>query len=187
MQKGGHDVGSHTDEHLPFANSETMTDENDVSSVYTSLSEEEVEERTVDLMTSYNKLESIIGDVEIDGNKALTRIFRPPTLAMSKIGMKSIFDMGFTHIVSGDFNTGDYEAASAEELSNTILKGILRDDGTYTQLQNGSVLVLHMLDDTDSPNSKNDITAEALDIVIPKLLEEGYHFARLSQYLSDDE
>ncbi|KXG77007.1 polysaccharide deacetylase family protein [Thermotalea metallivorans] len=184
---GGHDIGSHTDAHLPFANSQSFQGEDDVKSVFISLSEEEISSRKEDLWTSYNKLQSVIGDIEIDGIPALNKIFRPPTLAMSKEGMKAILDMGFTYIVSGDFSTHDYAAENAMELASTILTGIQRRNGSYKTLGNGSIIILHMSDDSDMPNRENDITAEALDIVIPKLLEEGYRFVRLSEYLSDEE
>jgi len=32
---------------------------------------------------------------------------------------------------------------------------------------------------------KEDVTAKALDIAIPQLIEQGYHFARLNDYLSE--
>ncbi|SHO53952.1 polysaccharide deacetylase family protein [Anaerocolumna xylanovorans] len=184
IAEGGHDVGSHTDEHLPFADSKTLQAEDDVKGEYTSITKREAAKRKADLQLSYNKLLSVIGDVEVGGKPALTTIFRPPTLAMSKLGMEAILDMGFSHIVSGDFDPHDYAAKDAQELADRILNGIKLEDGSVRGLNNGSVIVLHMSDDSSTPNNKNDITAEALDIVIPKLLQQGYSFARLSRYLS---
>jgi peptidoglycan/xylan/chitin deacetylase (PgdA/CDA1 family) len=178
----GHDIGSHTDNHLPFANTYGIQSEDDTSTVYTNLSDAEIKVRKDDLLISYNKLQSIVGDVEVDGISSLNKIFRPPTLAMSKSGMEAVFDMGFSHIVSGDSTIHDYEAKSSEELVDSIELSILNENTSY--LKNGSILVFHMSDDSNVPNTTNDITAEALDIVIPKLLEEGYEFAKLSQYLS---
>ncbi len=186
IAEDGHDVGSHTDQHLSFANSNDAQGEDDVSAMYTPISGEEAAARKKDLLLSYNKLQSVIGDVETNGIPMLNKIFRPPTLAMSKIGMVTILDMGFDYIVSGDFSTHDYEANDAGELADEILNGILREDGSKKTLQNGSILVLHMSDDGSIPTGDNDITAEALDSAIPKLLEEGYQFAKLSDYLSGE-
>lgn len=186
IAQSGHDVGSHTDKHLPFADSSTRQTEDDVKGEYTSITEKEAAERKADLQISYNKLLSVIGDVKVNGKAALTTIFRPPTLAMSKRGMEAILDMGFSHIVSGDFSPHDYEAKNANDLAAELLKGIPLKDGSLRTIQNGSVIVLHMSDDSNTPNNENDITAEALDIVIPKLLQEGYRFARLSQYLTGE-
>jgi peptidoglycan/xylan/chitin deacetylase (PgdA/CDA1 family) len=179
----GHDVGSHTDEHRPFANTDIFISEDDTTSIYTSLSYDELLLRKKDLSVSYYKLQSIIGDVEVDGSPALTKIFRPPTLAMSKGGMEAIFDMGFDYIVSGDFSTHDYEAKDKYELADKIINGIVKTDGSVYTLQNGSVLVMHMSDDTTTPSSEADLTAAALDMVIPILLKNGYEFGRISDYL----
>lgn len=186
IAEDGHDVGSHTNQHLPFADSNTKLDEDDINGEYTSITEKEAAERKLDLQLSYKKLVSVIGDVQINGKSALTTIFRPPTLAMSKRGMETILDMGFSHIVSGDFDPHDYAAKDAKELADKILNGIEDEDGSVRTLQNGSVIVMHMSDDSSTPNNRNDITAEALDMVIPKLLERGYSFARLSQYLTEE-
>jgi peptidoglycan/xylan/chitin deacetylase (PgdA/CDA1 family) len=43
-----------------------------------------------------------------------------------------------------------------------------------------------MSDDSFNPTPAADVTAQGLDIAIPKLLAEGYRFARLSDYLSDN-
>ncbi len=180
----GHDIGSHTDEHRPFANTDIFISEDDTTSIYTSLTFDELLLRKNDLSVSYYKLRSIIGDVEVDGSPALTKIFRPPTLAMSKGGMEAILDMGFDYIVSGDFSTHDYEAEDKYELVDKILNGLVRADGSVYKLQNGSVLVMHMSDDSTTPSSEADITAAALDMVIPILLENGYEFGRISDYLN---
>lgn len=183
----GHDIGSHTDGHNPFANSDIFISEYDTSLIYTSLTYDELLLRKEDLSTSYYKLQSIIGDVDVNGLPALTKIFRPPTLAMSKGGMEAIFDMGFDYIVSGDFSTHDYEANNSNELAKKILSGIVKNDGSTYQLRNGSILVMHMSDDTSTPISTADITAEALDIVIPILLADGYKFGRVSDYLNEEQ
>lgn len=186
IAEAGHDVGSHSDEHYPFAISNNTEDEIDTSKQYSSLTKEEIELRRKDLTLSYNKLKSIIGDIEIDGTPALTKTFRPPTLAMSKEGIHTILDAGFSYIVSGDFSTRDYEDTDPRDLIDKFLNGISLRDGSKRTLQNGSIIILHMSDDSKAPTDKNDVTAEALDIVLPKLLEQGYRFAKISEYLNDD-
>ncbi|ABX42579.1 polysaccharide deacetylase family protein [Lachnoclostridium phytofermentans] len=184
IAEAGHDVGSHTDMHNPFATTDIIQDENDNRAIYYSLTDDEIKERKEDLLISYQKLLSIIGDVRFNGIPSLTKILRPPTLAMSSSGMEAILDMGFKYIVSGDFSTHDYEEVDPKALANTIMNGIKLDDGERRTLHKGSVLVMHMSDNDLMPKAQN-VTAEALDIVIPKLIAEGYQFAKLSDYLTD--
>lgn len=179
----GHDVGSHTDQHYPFALTKEEVAEDDTDALFYSISEEDALKRKEDLLISYNKLQSVIGDVSVSGKPALTKILRPPTLAMSKKGMEAIFDMGFTHIVSGDFSTGDYAMDNPEKLADNILNGMALGDGSIRTLQNGSILVLHMNDGNKELSHKPNMTAEALDIVIPVLKSQGYSFGRLSDYI----
>lgn len=183
--EAGHDIGSHTDEHLPFALTKEKVDEDDSKAVYFSITDEDAKVRQKDLVLSYNKLKSIVGDIAVDDKPILNRIFRPPTLAMSRRGMEAIFDTGFSHIVSGDFNTGDYQESDPQIIADKIINGIIKSDGGLRELQNGSVLIMHMTDGdkiiSDSPN----ITAKALDIAIPILKSKGYRFARLSDYIEE--
>lgn len=88
--EAGHDIGSHTDEHLPFALTKEKVDEDDSKAVYFSITDEDAKVRQKDLVLSYNKLKSIVGDIAVDGKPVLNRIFRPPTLAMSRRGMEAI-------------------------------------------------------------------------------------------------
>lgn len=177
----GHDVGSHSDQHLPFAFLESQPDDEITS--YRSLNSEEVSERKSDLLLSYTKLQSVIGDLYLDGRPALNTYFRPPTLAMSRSGMEGIFDLGFSYIVNGDFSTFDYEDTDPQALADKILNGLVLSGGNKRKIQNGSIIILHLNDfptkSLDSPN----VTAQALDIVIPILKSQGYRFARLSDYL----
>lgn len=187
IAKEGHDVGSHTDNHLPFAIGGNTYDEDDTSSIYFEPNKQELLERKNDLLLSYNKLQNVVGDISINNSPALTTIFRPPTLAMSKVGMEEILDMGFSYIVSGDFSTHDYEDTKPQVLVNKIINGIITSSGKLRTLQNGSILVLHMSDFKDNPLSSPNVTAEALDIAIPILKSRGYNFAKLSDYLKEDE
>ncbi|AFS79100.1 polysaccharide deacetylase [Gottschalkia acidurici 9a] len=185
IAESGHDVGSHTDNHLPFALSREQRDENDTSGLYFSLTDDDVQKRKEDLLISYNKLQAVVGDVTINGKPALTKILRPPTLAMSRIGMESIFDMGFSHIVSGDFSTHDYEDSDPNVLADKIINGMLKSSGDVQKIQNGSILVMHMSDGNKYISNEPNITAKALDIAIPILKAQGYRFSKLSDYVSE--
>ena len=97
--------------------------------------------------------------------------------------MEAIFDMGFSHIVSGDFSTHDYEDTDAEFLADKIINGMVTGSGNIRKIQNGSILVMHMSDYKNIPIHSPNVTAEALDKAIPILKSNGYSFARLSDYL----
>ncbi len=180
----GHDIGTHTDGHLPYAIYDEIKSRREKRPFYNSLTSQVEAERMADLALSYKKLCSVVGDVSANGKPVLTKIFRPPTLAMSKNGMESIFDMGFEYIVSGDFSSHDYEAKTPRQLADELLKGIKRGDGSRYSLRNGSVMVLHMSDDSNVPSADPDITAKALDLVIPELINQGYRFDKVSNYLT---
>ncbi len=142
----GHSIASHTDAHLPLSH------DTGNGRVFESITEEEAETLAEDLMLSYEKLQRIIGDIAIDGKPALVPLFRPPTLAVSKLGLETVLDCGFTWSVSGSFSTEDYKATSAKALYNTMMRNV----------RSGAVLVMHM--------SQNSVyTAEALDLMLTEL------------------
>lgn len=161
----GHAVGSHTDSHFPLSN----LDGNGKS--YSELTDEQVTTLKADLVTSYTKLQSIIGDIEIDGQPALCRIFRPPTLAVGYKGLEAVLDCGFTYSISGNYTSEDYKATSAEKLATSLKRNT----------KSGAVIIMHMSD--------NSIyTAEALDIYLTEMEQktsgERYIFCRLTDALS---
>lgn len=166
----GHQIASHTDQHMQLA------DALDASENYmASLSDAEAAKLRRDLVTSYNKLYKYVGDVEIDGKPALTPMFRPPTLAVSKIGLQQVFDVGFRYSISGAYSTGDYEASSYEDMISRLTSRSI-GNGQYVTIGNGCVVVMHMQE-----NAK--YTAQALDTMIPIWKAEGYSFARIDDYL----
>lgn len=176
----GHQIGSHTDTHFVLSNYVTTpapTSENPEAMVskYESLSVEQGLALRTDIVKSFNTLYRYIGDVSNNGVPSFSTMFRPPTLAISKVGMYQVFDVGCSYCVSGDFSTHDYEATSLDELVNTLQNGVTSWDGVH-QIQNGSVIVMHM---TESAK----YTAQALDIMIPIWQSQGYSFARLDGYL----
>lgn len=82
--------------------------------------------------------------------------------------------MGFKYAISGDVSTNDYEKKSFASLLNALKNGSPYSADDY-QVTNGSVIVMHMLE-----NAK--YTAQVLDVMIPIWQKEGYKFATIDQY-----
>lgn len=141
----GHNIGSHSNRHRPMVeqaatyggNMKPMTEK----------------EYAADVAEAYHQLLITVGDVEVNGRPALTRLFRPPTLAISKSGMKNILNAGYTYIVSGYESTDDYAAPSRQALMGALQHGVYDREG---HVRKGSIIVMHM---TDSAK----YTAEVLD------------------------
>lgn len=167
----GNEIGSHTDGHKAMA----VWNEKG-SQMKPVLSDEEY---AADVAEAYKKLVKTVGDVKVNGRYSLTRLFRPPTLAVSKAGIKGVLDAGYTFIVNGYSSTSDYEAPTTESLVGAIQEGIYTKKGV---VRSGSVIVMHM-------SQYADKTARALDIILtanerrsdsdPRKFKVG----RLSDYL----
>lgn len=168
----GHQIASHTDGHLPLADN-SDTDEN----VQVSLTEEEAQNLREDIVKSYDKLYKYTGDVIVDGKPALSKMFRPPTLAVSKSGISQIFDVGYEYSISGELATDDYKESTYEGMMENIQEERI-EGGHQIKIENGCVIVMHMQE-----NAK--YTAQVLDTMIPKWKEEGYSFARIDEYLGN--
>lgn len=168
----GHQIASHTDQHLPL--SDTMEGH---ESVAVSLTEEEAQTLRQDLVTAYDRLYRWTGDVVVDGKPALSRMFRPPTLAVSKLGLYQVFDVGYSYSISGDFSTSDYKAESYQQMLDELHFQSM-GGGKYTVIQPGSVVVMHM-------QESSKYTAQALDTMIPIWQAQGYSFARIDDYLKE--
>lgn len=168
----GHQIACHTDEHLPLSNTVEGT-----KNLAETLTDEEALTLRKDLVNAYNKLYKYTGDVVVNGRVSLSRMFRPPTLAVSKIGISQVFDVGYTYSISGDMSTDDYKATSYKDMVRQLRWGIT-DGGDHIQVHDGSIIVMHMLE-----NAK--YTAQALDTMIPYWQQKGYTFARIDDYLSE--
>ncbi len=160
----GHDIASHTDQHYSLSNA------TDKAKVYASLTDEQLVELQQDVITSWDKLVSIIGDVSYEGNPVLQKMFRSPTLSVSKGGLNVVFDLGFDYIVGGSYPSPDYNISSARALYVRLERNLYK----------GAILIMHMLDSADN-------TAQALDLLLaansrlPK--DEQYVFLKLSDSL----
>ena len=173
IAEDGHDIASHTNRHRPMVWQTANYGGN-----MTPMTEEEYAE---DVRLSYEELQKTVGDVMVDGQPVLTHYFRPPTLAISKSGIRSIMDAGFSYIVSGYESTDDYAIPSLQAMIGAISHGIYDEKGN---VRKGSILIMHMTD-------KAQYTAEALDYILtvndarddndPKKFKTG----RLSDHLKE--
>ena len=170
----GHEIGSHSDQHKPLAVRDLETGKQ--------VRTQDKEEYRQDLAATYQKLLDVTGDVVVNGKASLTRFFRPPTLAISKMGFETLFEAGFEYIVSGSTSTYDYKAENVTKLIETIKDGVYTKEGA---VKKGAVLVMHMGDSVV-------YTAMALDILLTANERKAdsdptkFKVGRLSDYLSAD-
>ncbi|MBD5516740.1 MAG: polysaccharide deacetylase family protein [Lachnospiraceae bacterium] len=156
----GHDVASHTHTHMPI-----------------DITPDQVTALQQDLVKSNRTLANVVGDTRM-----LTDYFRPPTLAVNKTGLQTIYDCGYGYIISGDVSTADYHASSVDDLYDILLNGARMDSGDRVPIQDGSVVVMHI-------NTNAVYTAQGLDRYLNYIesLPDGdpnkFNFAKLSAYL----
>lgn len=99
---------------------------------------------------------------EITGYKP--RFFRPPFILVSKEMVETI-DKPFICGIHGE----DWESSVlADKRAEMIL----------SQAEDGSIILMHDM-------TGNDETVKALDILIPKLLQEGFEFVTISKIFED--
>ena len=153
IAEAGHTIGDHSHRHMPLSNEETATS-------YSELSEVECQELEGDLVESYQTLQKTIGDLrDTDGKPSLSLLFRPPTLAVGRNGLETVFDCGFTHAIAGYYSTADYKATDAGALMRTLKQTI----------RSGAVFVMHFSDNAT-------YTAEAVDMLLTELEKNGSEF-----------
>lgn len=158
----GNTVGAHTHAHMELANEIYPT-------YYKELDEEQRAALEQDIVTCYDTMQHIIGDmVDADGKPSLSLLFRQPTLAVGKNGLETVFDCGYTHAIAGYYTTTDYKAESVEALVKDLREHIVP----------GAVLVMHFSDNAQ-------YTAEALDILLTEYEDSGseYRFVGLNKVL----
>lgn len=171
----GHEIASHTDGHLPLAD---YAADNEIGSI----TAEAAQTLQQDIILSYQTLQSVVGDLYNEkGGPVLTTLFRPPTLSVSKRGLETVLDSGYTYSVSGDFSTADYQMGSAEALFKLLTVGMeVSGQDELRKISGGSIVVMHMSDTAR-------YTPEALDKFLlwneAQPAESRFTFARLSEYL----
>lgn len=147
----GHDIACHTESHKPMA----LVSKHD--RMYTVQNKQDLIE---DYQKAYEELARITGDVNINGHYSLTRMFRPPTLTISKDGFEALKANGYDYIVSGSTSTHDYMADNLYEMVDAIRAGLYETKGKNKgKVKNGAVFVMHMSD-------TSKYTARALDILL---------------------
>ena len=143
----GHDIASHTNMH------KAMATQNEKGKTVPTMSYEEYYN---DVNTSYERLESIVGDLQWpDGRPVLTKFLRPPTLAISAMGTRAILENGFEYIINGSTSTADYSAPTLESEIKRIRDGLYYRNA----LRKGAIFVMHM-------TSAAKFTANALDVIL---------------------
>lgn len=168
----GCDIGSHTNLHKPMATEDAHGKEQPTESY---------EEYFRDVDTSYRRLESTLGDMHwANGRPVLTKMLRPPTLAISAMGVRAILENGFEYIVNGHTSTEDY---AAPDLVTELQR--IRDGLYYRgKVRNGAVFVMHM-------TSGARYTPMALDVLLtenekkPEGDPTKFKVGLLSDYLND--
>lgn len=128
----GHTIGSHTSSHFPLSNLDPG------GKSYSDLSEQQLKDLRADLLLNYQELQQTVGDVAVDGKPALSLLFRPPTLAVSRAGLETVLDCGYTYSVSGSYTSQDYNATNREALLKALAKNT----------RSGAVLIMHMSDNS---------------------------------------
>ena len=170
----GHEIGSHTDGHKPM----TIQDEKGRQ-----IPVQNPEEYNEDVRSSYEKLAATVGDMKLpSGRYALTRLLRPPTLAVSRMGVAAILNNGFTYVVNGSGSTEDYSTVSMESLVGILHNLTHEEDGS---VKRGAILVMHM-------SATSMRTSKALDMLLTanESLPEGhpgkFKVGLLGDYLTGD-
>ncbi|MBM7567117.1 polysaccharide deacetylase family protein [Paenibacillus sacheonensis] len=95
-----------------------------------------------------------------------TMLFRPPTGDFDARTLKAVGATGYHDVAIFDVTPDDYvKSRSAAQIAQTVKE----------QTANGSVVLLHLLDDIQ--------TIQALPIIIKELRSEGYTFVRMSELM----
>jgi peptidoglycan/xylan/chitin deacetylase (PgdA/CDA1 family) len=96
-------------------------------------------------------------------------VFRPPGGDISKEAVELVNNLGYRYVLwSWRVDTRDWASVSVDSVVNTVLSGV----------KNGDIILFHDYVAGKSP------TAEALEILIPKLQAQGYQFVTVSDLAS---
>lgn len=128
--------------------------------VVTTLTPEELQE---DLVKAHRVITEAIQQQPV-------MLFRPPTGVIDEQTGKVIAATGYSQIALYDVTTLDWDSSnSADDIVNGVME----------QTQNGSVILLHMLDDIH--------TIEALPRVLEGLKEKGFRFVKMADLIQEEE
>lgn len=121
----------------------------------------------------YNKIRKEIGDTQnvVRGVTGVDpKTFRPPYRAISKDMCEIIKQKDMNIVLWSYVDARDWSSPGVNSIIKSIESGI----------QNGCIILLHDYNKIRSPKSQ---TIEALDIIIPDLLEKGYKFVTISELI----
>ena len=96
-----------------------------------------------------------------------SKVFRPPEGAYGECALKAAQSMEY-RVILWTVDTRDWERPPANAIVENVMKNV----------RGGSILLFH------DYMAKNAQTLEALEILIPKLLEQGYEFVTVSELIS---
>ncbi|MGN0949672.1 MAG: polysaccharide deacetylase family protein [Mitsuokella sp.] len=147
----GNEVGSHTDHHVPMLRIDEKGRSHPV---------EDDKTYRENVRASYEKLVHAIGDMKIENGRryGLTRLLRPPELAVSRHGAAIILDEGFTYMVSGVGSSEDYGSVTMESLEGIMDHIVHKRNG---DVRRGAILIMHM-------SRTAERTPYALDLLLTK-------------------
>ena len=122
-----------------------------------------------------NKSEiEIISEIEACNNAIYekcgikTKLFRPPGGIMADICISKTDILSDYDIIYWSIDTMDWAHESPQKISENVIKNI----------KSGDIILMHDYIGQNSP------TPDALEIIIPKLLYEGYEFITVSELIS---
>lgn len=122
---------------------------------------------------SYNKIKKEIKDTQ-SAVKSVTgtypKTFRPPYRAISKDMCEIIKSNNMNIVLWSYVDARDWSSPGVSSIIKTIENGV----------QNGCIILLHDYNKIRNPKSQ---TIEALDKIIPDLLEKGYKFVTISELI----
>ena len=96
-----------------------------------------------------------------------TKLFRPPEGAYNACALNVVKSKDY-RVILWTVDTRDWENKSAETMVQTVM----------TNVKGGSIILFH------DYMSKKSHTLEALEILLPKLLAQGYEFVTVSELLA---
>lgn len=121
----------------------------------------------------YNTIQKEIYDTQ-DAIKSVTgiepKVFRPPYRAVSKDMCRIIKEKNMNIVLWSYVDAKDWQNPGVNSIVKSIENGV----------QNGCIILLHDYNKIRSPKSQ---TIEALDIMIPDLIEKGYKFVTVSELI----
>lgn len=122
--------------------------------------------RIPDISNDELRSEVLSCEAAIRSNSYDPYLFRPPEGRYDSADLETLTRLGYS-VVLWSVDTDDWSGATTEHIVNSIRNGI----------KGGGIILCHDF------LTKKCHTAEALRIVIPELLEQGYEFVTVSELL----